>query len=195
MSTLRSKPSSGVTFQEALKPCQTSETGKSAQRSHPKTSTVNTTSPFELINTGVAGPFKPRAKDISRYISKFTDHHTILKAVGPVASKAKALDTLACFKQDYVIPSRLRVQRLRWDKGGAYEADYFRNYGKETGIQMELAATNTPQQNGVSERDERTILTMTRCILIDTGLPKCCGGRHARQQLSSSSARWELTFR
>lgn len=65
-----------------------------------------------------------------------------------------------------------RVQRLRCDKGGEYVAEYFRSYCKETGIQMELAATNTPQQNGVSERDGRSILNMTRCILIDTGLPK-----------------------
>eukprot|EP00903_Cladosiphon_okamuranus_P012172 g11418.t2 len=119
---------------------------------------------------------KPQAKDGSRYISKFTDHHTRWKAVYPIASKDKALDTLTYFNQDYVIPTGNRIQRLRCDKGGEYIADYYRNYCKETGIQMEFAATNTPQQNGVSERDGRTILDMTRCILIDTGLPKFLWG-------------------
>ena len=97
-------------------------------------------------------------------------------AVYPISSKDKALDTLTYFIQDYVIPMGLRVQRLRCDKGGEYVADYYRNYCKETGIQMEFAATNTPQQNGMSERDGRTIMNMTRCILIDTGLPKFLWG-------------------
>ena len=176
MKTLRDTPGSGVQFQEGLKPCDTCKLGKSAQRNHPKTATVKTSSPFELIYTDLAGPFKPKAKDGSCYISKFTDHHTRWKAVYPIASKDKALDTLAYFNQDYVIPSGHRIQRVRCDKGGEYVADYFRNYCKETGIQMEFAATNTPQQNGVSERDGRTILNMTRCILIDTGLPKFLWG-------------------
>ena len=137
---------------------------------------VKTTKPFELIYTDLAGPFKPQARDGSRYISKFTDHHTRWKAVYPIASKDKALDTLTYFNQDYVIPLGQRIERVRCDKGGEYVADYYRNYCKETGIQMEFAATNTPQQNGVSERDGRTILNMTRCILIDTGLPKFLWG-------------------
>eukprot|EP00752_Nemacystus_decipiens_P006651 g5979.t1 len=176
MKTLRSKPGSGVKFQDALQPCKTCKLGKSAQQNHPKTSTVTTTLPFELVYTDLAGPFKPQAKDGSRYISKFSDHHTRWKAAYPIASKDKALDTLIYFIQDYVITTGNRIQRLRCDKGGEYMADYYRNYCKETGIQMEFAATNTPQQNGVSERDGRTILNMVRCILIDTGLPKFLWG-------------------
>ena len=176
MKILRSKPGSGIKFQEALKPCQTCKLGKSAQQNHPKTSMVETTLPFELVYTDLAGPFHPRAKDGSRYISKFTDHHTRLKAVYPIASKDKALDTLTYYNQDYVIPTGHRIQRIRCDKGGEYVADYFRNYCKETGIQMEFAATNTPQCNGVSERDGRTVLNMTRCILIDTVRPKFLWG-------------------
>eukprot|EP00752_Nemacystus_decipiens_P015617 g13940.t1 len=162
MKTLRSKPGSGVKFQDALQPCKTCKLGKSAQQNHPKTSTVTTTLPFELVYTDLAGPFKPQAKDGSRYISKFSDHHTRWKAAYPIASKDKALDTLIYFIQDYVITTGNRIQRLRCDKGGEYMADYYRNYCKETGIQMEFAATNTPQQNGVSERDGRTILNMER---------------------------------
>ena len=118
MKILRATHGSGVKFQDALKPCETCKLGKSAQQNHPKTSTVKTTLPFELVYTDLAGPFKPRAKDGARYISKFTDHHTRWKAVYPIASKDKALDTLAYFNQDYVIPTGNRIQRLRCDKEG-----------------------------------------------------------------------------
>ena len=73
-------------------------------------------------------------------------------------------------------PLGMRIQRLRCDKGGEYTAGYFREFCKQTGIEQEFAATNTPQQNGMSERDGITIMIMVRCILIDTGMPKLLWG-------------------
>ena len=64
----------------------------------------------------------------------------------------------------------MRILRLRCDKGGKYTAGYFREFCKQTGIEQEFAATNTPQQNGMSERDGRTIMNMVRFVLIDTGM-------------------------
>ena len=171
MKTLRDQPGTGVSFKDPLTPCGTCALGKSAQKKHPKTSNETTTTPFELVFTDLAGPFKT-ALDGSRYISKFTDHNTRFKAVYTVHSKDQAFETLNYFIQDYVIPQGLRIQRLRCDKGGEYMAHYYQDFCKETGIVQEFAATNTPQQNGISERDGRTILNMTRCLLVDTGLPK-----------------------
>ena len=47
--------------------------------------------------------FQANAMDGSQYISKFTDHHTRWKAVYPIQSKDKAIDTLSYFIQDYGI--------------------------------------------------------------------------------------------
>ena len=76
MKTLRNQPDSGVSLEGNISPCKTCALGKSAQGKHPKTSTVTTTTPFELVYTELAGSFKPNAMDGSQYISKFTDHHT-----------------------------------------------------------------------------------------------------------------------
>ena len=94
----------------------------------------------------------------------------------PIQSKDKAIDTLSYLIQDYVIPLGTRIQRLRCDKGGESTAGYFRQFCKQTGIEQELAAINTPQQNEISQRDGRTIMNMVRCILIDTGMPKFLRG-------------------
>ena len=56
-------------------------------------------------------------------------------------------------------------------KGGEYIGEEFRQYCLETGIIREFTATNTPQQVGVSERVGRTLCTMVRCILVDSGFP------------------------
>ena len=79
--TLRDQPDSGVSFEGNNSPCETRALGKSAQGKHPKTSTVTTTTTFELAYTDLARSFKPNAMDGSQYISKFTDYHTRWKAV------------------------------------------------------------------------------------------------------------------
>jgi len=43
---------------------------------------------------------------------------------------------------------------------------------KNQGIQRQLTATYTPQQNGVAERKNRTIMNMVRSMLIGRHVPK-----------------------
>ena len=42
---------------------------------------------------------------------------------------------------------------------------------QERGIELEPSTTHTPEQNGVAERFNRTIITMVRCMLHHAGLP------------------------
>ena len=43
---------------------------------------------------------------------------------------------------------------------------------EEAGIEHQLTAPYTPQQKGVSERKNQTIMEMVRCMLHEKGLPK-----------------------
>jgi len=42
---------------------------------------------------------------------------------------------------------------------------------KRAGIRRRLTTTYTPQQNGVAERKNRTLIEAARCLLIQSGLP------------------------
>ena len=70
-----------------------------------------------------------------------------------------------------VIPFGGRIVCWRAEKGGEYIGRKFRQYCVETCIIQEFAATNTPKQKGVSERMGRTLCTMARCMLADSGFP------------------------
>jgi transposase InsO family protein len=48
----------------------------------------------------------------------------------------------------------------------------FSNFYDGSGIEHQLTAPYTPQQNGVSERKNRSIMEMTRCMLHEKELPK-----------------------
>ena len=87
-------------------------------------------------------------------------------------SRHDALSSFKVFVLHVVIPSRFRVERLRVDKERKFSSKEFPDYCLQTGVSLEYASTNTPQQIGMSERVERTIAAMVRCIFADSGLPK-----------------------
>ena len=71
-----------------------------------------------------------------------------------------------------MIPTRERIQRLRGDQGTKLTNADVRQYCLETGIKLEFASQNTPQQMGANERAGRTIVNIVRRLLADSGLPK-----------------------
>jgi hypothetical protein len=64
-----------------------------------------------------------------------------------------------------------KVRYLRSDNGGEYDSKEFRMYCEEQGIVCHLTAVYTPQQNGVAERLNRTLLERVRSMLSQSGLP------------------------
>nr|GEV23289.1 zinc finger, CCHC-type [Tanacetum cinerariifolium] len=59
---------------------------------------------------------------------------------------------------------------LRMDQGGEFTSNEFTQYCKENGIARQLTAPYSPQQNGVVERRNRTIMSTTRCMMKATNM-------------------------
>ena len=57
------------------------------------------------------------------------------------------------------------MKTLRTDRDGEFTFKPFMNYCKQNGIQRQLIVHHSPQQNGVAERNNRTIVEMTRSML------------------------------
>jgi hypothetical protein len=64
-----------------------------------------------------------------------------------------------------------RIRVLRLDNGGEYTSNEFMEYCSTEGIKKELTVIYNPQQNGVAERKNRTIVGATRVMIHDQGLP------------------------
>ncbi|TYK19521.1 Retrovirus-related Pol polyprotein from transposon TNT 1-94 [Cucumis melo var. makuwa] len=58
------------------------------------------------------------------------------------------------------------------DNGKEYVSAEFDKFCEDSGIKHQLTAPYTPQQNGVSEKRNRYIMQMTRCMLHEKSLPK-----------------------
>ena len=65
-----------------------------------------------------------------------------------------------------------RIKKLRTDNGLEFLSGEFEAFCKSEGITRHYTVPGTPQQNGVAERMNRTILEKVRCMLSSSGLSK-----------------------
>lgn len=162
--------------------------GKSKQQAHSKTTDhSNITAPFHIVYTDLMRAIDPVARGGFRYVSKFTNQHSKWKEIYLLNSEADAVDSLQYFLTKVAIPRKLRLKRLRADRGTEYTAGYFKKFCGDTGIIHEFAATVTSQQVGVSERDGRTLTNVARCLLKDGGFPDTPWGEMPLPQDTTST--------
>ena len=74
--------------------------------------------------------------------------------------KPKALEKFKEYKAEVENLLSKKIKILRSDRGGEYMDLRFQDYMIEHEIQFQLSASDTPQQNDVSERKNRTLLDM-----------------------------------
>jgi len=86
--------------------------------------------------------------------------------------KSEVAEVFWKFKALVENQSGCKLQVLRSDNGTEYTSDQFKNFCEVAGIEHQLTTPYTPQQNGVSERKNRTIMEMSRCMLHEKELPK-----------------------
>ena len=60
-----------------------------------------------------------------------------------------------------------RIKTLRSDNGGEYTSKEFEAFCKDAGIKRELTTPYNPQQNGVVERKNRTIMESVKTMIYD----------------------------
>ena len=67
--------------------------------------------------------------------------------------------------------SEKKIKILRSDNGGDFASNEFNEYCKEAGIKRELTIPYNPQQNGVAERKNRSIMEVVKAMIHDQDLP------------------------
>lgn len=128
--------------------------------------------PLELIHSDVCGAIKPVTWDGKRYMVSFIDDYSHFTVVFLLESKDQVFERF----QDYeaLVTARFgsKIARLRTDNGGEYANDEMREFCRNKGIAMEFTVPHTPQQNGVSERMNRTLMERARAMLAESGFEK-----------------------
>ena len=124
-----------------------------------------------LIHTDVCGPMSIQARGGYEYFITFTDDYSRFGYVYLMRHKSDAFDMFKAFKAEVENQLEKHIKILRSDRGGEYLSGEFQQYLIDNGIISQFSAPGTPQQNGVAERRNRTLLDMVRSMLSYSTLP------------------------
>ncbi|KAE8959310.1 hypothetical protein PF011_g30475 [Phytophthora fragariae] len=127
---------------------------------------------LDLIHSDVMGPMQTKTPGGCTYAVTFIDDFSRHVTVYFMKKKAEVLQKFKKFKADMENATCRKIKRLRSDNGGEYTGRLFKEYLSKQGIRHEKTVPYTPQQNGLAERMNRSLVEMARCMLYHEGIDK-----------------------
>ncbi|GKD02175.1 retrovirus-related pol polyprotein from transposon TNT 1-94, partial [Tanacetum coccineum] len=112
----------------------------------------------------------------NRYFLSIVDDYSKRLWVYILRFKHEAFEKFKEWKQLVENQTGRTVKKLRTDNGLEFCNWKFEQLCIESGIARHLTVAGTPQQNGVAERMNITLMDKVRCLLIQSGLPKTFWG-------------------
>ena len=89
--------------------------------------------------------------------------------------KSQALSHFKKFKLLAEAEKRAKIPCLWTDRRGEFNSDEFTSFCLSHGTKRQLITPYSPQQNGVVERKNRTIMSLVRSLLKEKQLPRELG--------------------
>ena len=127
--------------------------------------------PLELVHSDVCGPLNVQARGGYEYFVTFIDDYSRYEYVYLMQRKFQTFGKFKEFLAEAERQLGKSLLCLRSDRGGEYLDTEFKDHLIEHGIVSQLTAPGTPQQNGVAERRNRTMLDMVRSMMSYSSLP------------------------
>ena len=75
-----------------------------------------------------------------------------------MTTKSEVLDIFVECKKRLELQTGRKIKMLRSNNGGEYTSDPFQQLCRDEGIERHFTVSHTPQQNGVAERLNRSLL-------------------------------------
>ncbi|GJZ88595.1 zinc finger, CCHC-type containing protein [Tanacetum coccineum] len=113
-----------------------------------------------LIHTDVCGPFRIVSRQGASYFVTFTDDFSRYGYVYPLKHKHEVFDSFKVFQKEVENQLGKTIKSLRSNRGDEYMSQEFLDHLKEHGIIAHRTLPYMPQNNGVSERRNQTLLDM-----------------------------------
>ena len=86
--------------------------------------------------------------------------------------KSEVLEKFKEFEAAATNEARFKIETLCTDNGGEYMSSDFEEYLRKRGIKHETSVAHCPQQKGVAERMNRTLLDSARAMVYHAKLSK-----------------------
>ncbi|GJX09879.1 gag-pol polyprotein [Tanacetum coccineum] len=108
----------------------------------------------------------------AKYFVSFIDNYSRRCLVYPIKKKSDVFEVFKVYKARVKLDSRKKIKFLGTDNGVEYTSDEFDTFCRQEGIKRQFTTVYTPQQNGVAERMNITLLERARAMLATASLGK-----------------------
>ncbi|GJS46286.1 putative ribonuclease H-like domain-containing protein [Tanacetum coccineum] len=129
------------------------------------------THPLHTLHMDLFGPTSVRSINHASYCLVITDDCSRFCWVFFLAKKDETSDILKTFIRQIENQLNQKVKIIRSDNGTEFKNRVMLEFCGEKGIKQEFSNARTPQQNGVAERMNRTLIEAARTMLADSHLP------------------------
>ena len=174
LQTIKNSLIKGVNFSEndRLNFCEGCVEGKLSRKPFKSVGGIKTTRKLQIVHSDVCGPMPVQIFTGKLYFVTFIDDYTRCVKVYFIRKKSEVLAKLKEFEVAATNEAGCSIGTLRTDNGGEYTSHEFEAYLKRKGIKHETSVSHSPQQNGVAERMNRTLLESARAMVYHAGLSK-----------------------
>ncbi|GJY37013.1 putative ribonuclease H-like domain-containing protein [Tanacetum coccineum] len=152
--------------------CSACERGKSKKASHPPKLIPSDYSKLELLHMDLCGPMRVASVNGKKYILVIVDDFSRFTWVYFLRSKDETPEIIKKFIAQAQLNYKAKVCKIRTDNGTEFKNATLKAYYEKLGIMQQFSIARTPQQNGVVERRNRTLVEAARTMLIFSRLPE-----------------------
>ncbi|GJU70222.1 putative ribonuclease H-like domain-containing protein [Tanacetum coccineum] len=152
--------------------CVACNKGKQHKASYKAITAVSTISaPLQLLHMDLFGPTSIRSIDHKYYSLVVTDDFSRFTWVFFLGTKDETYGILKDFITFIENQLTKKVKAIRCDNGTEFKNSKLIELCGSKGIRRDYSNARTPQQNGVAERKNRTLIEAARTMLADSKLP------------------------
>jgi len=153
--------------------CEACQMGKAQQLPFPKVASTKAKAPLHVVSMDLWGPARvPTLGRRALYVLSLICHYTSMVWALLLPNKESA--TVQAFLQKWAVKverqSDCRIKFLRSDNGTEFKGAV-EEWVEAKGMERQLTAPYSPQQNGRVERWHKTLGEGVRTLLLSSGLP------------------------
>ena len=162
----------GIPLKGPFEFCATCASTKSNKLPFAKSKLCKSIVPLDRIHMDLCGPMHITGTGGERYYLAITDDCTGFVVVYPLKQKSEATKEIIGYINWAENQLSEKVLKITCDGGKEFINNELETFCVNRGIEVNQANPYTPEQNGVAERMNRTLIEGAKAMIKDSGLPK-----------------------
>ncbi|KAK1609227.1 hypothetical protein QYE76_032900 [Lolium multiflorum] len=147
--------------------CRACVEGKMHDSPHPSKTIISSKRILELLHVDLFGPVTHASLGAKKHCLVIVDDYSRYTWVYFLKTKDETQQIFIDFATEVQRQHNLLIMAIRSDNGSEFKNYTLNDFLSDEGIRHQYSASYTPQQNGVAERENRTLMDMARSMMAE----------------------------